>query len=242
MAQLPPSMEYKFKMYINVLPVVEQVAMYVLFALGLTLIVIIIYRVAFQVMFKNFNKNVKKQRNIVIGSDIWIEKEKNKEDVYKACEVPASDDSTDSDEAFSPDRRGSGFLKTHSDRIKDLSHKLSDRVYDSVGSVKDKVRDELTHVRNIFKDSRKNSLITQDESNINEAYKTDSSEESEDNNQNTTSDTDEDCKYLEVIDDGIDFSDNIRRQSINSEAINRMNILDSNTRSNRDDLILNLSD
>lgn len=231
MFKLPESLEYKFKMYLNVLPVVEKAAMYILFTTGAILVIISVYRLTFQVMFKTFDK--KSNHNIVI-SDIWDKNGKNK-DIYKACEIPVSDDSTDSDEGLDPERRPSGFIKVHSDKIKELSLRLGDKVYDSVGSVKDKVRDELTHVRHIFKEHRKDSLITaQDEANSNDAYKSDSSEG------NVISDNEEEFKF-EVVDDEFEDPKHDRRVSMESEAINRINRLE-NSNPVKEDLILYISD
>ncbi|XP_028172674.1 lysosome membrane protein 2-like [Ostrinia furnacalis] len=206
MYSLTPSLEDRFKLYLNILPVVEKVSMYLLFATGVCLILTTVYILTFKVMFKTFDQK-KKQRNIVIGTDMWVEKEvkgkKNKDSIYAPCEIPLDDTESDnSDPQFDPERRPS-LLKTHGDRIKELSHKLSDKMYDSVGSMRDRVRDEITHVKNIFGD-RKNSLIN--ESNANDAYKSDSGEDEKFGYAAVgQTDSEDDCKYLEVLDDGSEF-------------------------------------
>nr|QRG28739.1 scavenger receptor class B member 1 [Antheraea pernyi] len=80
MYQLPPSLENRFKMYLNVLPVVEQVAMYALFVVGALLVTFTIYIVTFKVMFK-FDKNMHK--------GIWLNKCGSK--IYSQCEIPMTD-------------------------------------------------------------------------------------------------------------------------------------------------------
>lgn len=205
MYSLTPNLESRFKLYLNILPVVEQGAMYLLFVTGAILILFTIYRLTFNVMFKTFDGN-KNHRNFVIGTDLWIDREKNRKDkdsIYAPCEIPLNEsDSDNSDPQFDTDRRPS-LLKTHSDRIKELSYKLGDKVYDSVGSIKDKVT-SITHVKNVFRDERKGSLVNKDDSIANDAYKSDSSDS--DNYKGNykavkQSDSDDDCKYLEVVDD-----------------------------------------
>ncbi|KAG7295692.1 hypothetical protein JYU34_021976 [Plutella xylostella] len=255
MYSLPESMETRFKLYLNILPVVEQACMYIFFILGVFFILLTVYRLAFNVMFKSFDKS-KKQRNIIIGTDLWFEKENNakhkseKDEIYTPCEIPLGDDS-ESDENLQlhyDGRRPSGFIKIHGDRIKELSHKLGDRVYDSIGSVKDKVRDELTHVKHIFQDvsSRKNSLIpATHETASNDAYKDDSNSESEmkSNNQQiysrvAQSDSEDDFKYLdiEVVDDGSGFDDLTARLKIECERANKLKELDAEQRT-KDELV-----
>lgn len=239
MYSLPDSMEQRFKLYLNILPAVEQTAMYLLFAAGIIFIVLTIYRLTFRIMFKSLNN--KKQCNFVI-SDLWIDKEKSRMDkdgVYAPCEIPLSDTDTD-DQQFDTERRPS-LLKSHSDRIRELSHKLSDKVYDSVGSVKDKVR-ELTHVKHIFNNERKDSLITCDESLTNDAYKSDSSDAEKDYNGSyhkvRQSDSDDDCKYLEVIDDGSEFDGSNSTVVADSNMAQNLKELDSSGK----DIILHISD
>lgn len=166
---------------------------------------------------------------------MWTEKEKNTKDhkgIYRPCEIPLSDETTDSDETNNLE--SSGFLKTHSDRLKELSLKLSDRVYDSIGSMKGKVRDEITNVRNIFNE-RKDSLIPQDsDANDNEAYKSDTDSDQ----RNIKSDSEDECRYLEVLDDGSGFDEPLRRKD--SKAIIRINQLDLNK--SKSDSIITFSD
>lgn len=237
MYALPDSMEQRFKLYLNILPVVEQSAMYLLFASGIIFIVLTIYRLTFRIMFKSLNN--KNQRNFVI-SDLWIEKEKtrvDKDGIYAPCEIPLSDTDTD-DPQFDSERRPS-LLKTHSDRIKELSHRLSDKVYDSVGSMKDKVRD-FNHVKNIFNNEQKDSLISPDDSLTNDAFKSDSSDTEKDYNGSyhkvRQTDSDDDCKYLEVIDDGSEFDGN-STITVDSNRAQNLKELDSSTK----DIILHIS-
>lgn len=242
MFALPPSMEQRFQLYLNILPAVEQGAMYLLFIAGAILITITIYRLTFKIMFKSFKS--KKNSNCIIGNELWIDRKKNRKDkdsVYVPCEIPVSDTDTDYNTdfpQFDPERRPS-ILKTHSDRLKELSHRLSDKVYDSVGSMKDKVRD-ITHVKNIFKDERKDSLIVKDESKTNEAYKSDSSDSEKEYKGYQAvkqSDSDDDCKYLEIIDDGREFDNSASH--FKTERANHLKDLDSK---DKNDLIIHISD
>lgn len=239
MYTLPETLESRFKLYLNVLPFVEQGAMYLFFIIGVILILLTVYRLTFKVLFKTLDKSTKKQRNIIIGTDLWIEKERNiknqrtdKDHVYTACEIPLSDDNTETDESQETvARRQSGFIKSHGDRIKELSYRLSDKVYDSIGSVKDKVKD-YTHVKNIFKDERKNSLLPQnnDDSITNDAYKSDSGDDCEHKQSGVyaavrQSDSEDDFRYLEVIDDGSGFDDvSIQRESDRCNKLNRLEL------------------
>ncbi|XP_049883746.1 scavenger receptor class B member 1-like isoform X2 [Pectinophora gossypiella] len=246
MYSLPPSMESRFKLYLNILPIVEQVAMYLLFVAGAVLILLTVYRLTFKIMFKTFDS--KKQRNFVIG-DLWIDREKNanKDGVYSPCEIPLSE-TEDSDQLYDNERpplfddeRRPSLLKTHSDKIKELSHRLSDKVYDSVGSIKDKVR-EITHAKHIFSErSDSQSLINRDESQANEAYKSDSSDTEKDYNGSylavRQSDSDDDCKYLEILDDGSEFASTGDYKSTDRE--NHLKKLDSSKDS---ELIIHISD
>jgi hypothetical protein len=229
MYHLTPSLEQRFKLYLNILPVVEQAAMYVMFFTGSCLILLTIYILTFKVMFKTFDQ--KRHRNIVIASDIWIEREgkRNKDSIYTACEIPLNETESDSDVQVDTERRPS-LLKIHSERIKELGHKI----HDSVGSVKDLVRDELANVKHMFSD-RKNSLIRTDESNTNDAYKSDSGEEEANGYCKVEqADSDDDCKYLEVLDDGSEFDCDV---SYGSEMGRKLSELDSNV-----DELLHISD
>lgn len=156
MYALPPSLEQRFKLYLNILPIVEQAAMYIMFITGAVLVITTIYILSFNVMFKNFEKN----------KDAWLEKAKLNDGVYAPCEIPLSE--SDSDEMIK------------------LNIKLNDRLYETVNSVKDKLT-EMAHVKSLF--DRKPSL--KDSSQTSKAY--------EIINQ---TDSDEDFKYLEVIEDG----------------------------------------
>lgn len=85
-----------------------------------------------------------------------------------------------------------------SDKMRDLSNKLTDKVYDTVGSVKDMVKE---NARNIF-DRNSDVVIESDGS------KSDSGGENEENfsyKEVKQSDSEDECKYLEVIDDGMDL-------------------------------------
>lgn len=233
MYSLTPSLEERFKLYLNILPVVEKAAMYLLFLTAACLILVTVYILTFKVMFKTFDQ--KKQRNFAIPTHIWTEKEtRNKDSIYAPCEIPLDDTESDSsDPQLDTDRRPS-LLKVHSDRIKELSHKLSDKMYDTAGSVRDKVRDEITHVKNIFTD-RKNSLIN--ESSLNDGYRTDSCDDEKRDGYAEVGQTDseDDCKYLEVLDDGSGFDSTEVR--IASDRSKHLKQLDSGT-----DELLHISD
>ncbi|XP_059057666.1 scavenger receptor class B member 1-like [Achroia grisella] len=198
MYTLTPSLEQRFNLYLNILPVVEQAAMYILFAIGAGLILATIYNLAFKIMFKSVNNRQK--RNIDIGNQYCTKDIKNKNTIYTPCETPLNDLESDcSDPQFDPERRPS-LLKIHGDKIKELSNRLSDKMYDSVGAVKDKFIDEFTHVKNIF--DRRNSLKNED----NNAYRSDSGDEMNHGYRSVKqTDSDDDYKYLEVIDDGSEF-------------------------------------
>lgn len=237
MYSLTPSLQDRFNLYLNILPIVEKAAMYLLFATAACLIFTTVYILTFKVMFKTFDQK-KKQRNIVIGTDVWIEKEtkgrNHKDSIYAPCEIPLDDTESDnSDPQFDTDRRPS-LLKTHSDRIKELSHKLSDKMYDSVGSMREKVKDEFIHVKHIFSD-RKDSLIN--ESKSNDGYRTDSYEDENRDGYAVVGQTDseDDCKYLEVLDDGSGFDNKNVYQS--TDRSRHLKQLDSGT-----DELLHISD
>lgn len=239
MFALPPSMEQRFQLYLNILPAVEQGAMYLLFVIGAILIIITIYRLTFKIMFKSFDS--KENRNFAIGSNLWIERNKNKKDkdsVYVPCEIPLSETDTDYNTDYNTqndNEKRPSLYKTQSDRFKELSSKLSDKVYDSVGSLKDKVR-EITHVKNIFKDEQRDSLIVKNESESNEAYKSDSSDSEKEYRPVRQSDSDDDCKYLEVLDDGYGFHNSSHYQN---ERANHLKDLDS---IDKNDLMIHISD
>lgn len=203
MYSLPKSLEDRFNIYLNILPFVERGAMYVLFSVGSILIFLTVYRLAFKVMFKNFD-GAKKQRNCIIGSKQIKDTKKVHKDIYAPCEIALNDTESDnSDPQFDEERRPS-FFKTHSDRLRELGHRLGDKVYDSVGSVKVKVNDVL-HVQKVFND-RKNSLINKDESVANDGFKSDSGDERACSYEAVRqSDSEDDCRYLEVLDDGSGF-------------------------------------
>ncbi|XP_073965150.1 scavenger receptor class B member 1-like [Choristoneura fumiferana] len=203
MYSLPKSLEDRFNMYLNILPIVEKGALYLFFPIGAALILLSVYRLAFKVMFKTFDGK-KKQRNCIIASKQMKDVKKVQKDIYAPCEIALNDTESDnSDPQFDEERRPS-FFKTHSDRLRELSHRLGDRVYDSVGSVKDKVHDVL-HVQKVFND-RKNSLITKDDSVANDGFKSDSGDERTGSYEAVRqSDSEDDCRYLEVVDDGSGF-------------------------------------
>lgn len=175
MYELPPSMEQRFKLYLNILPVAEQAIMYLAFITGSLLTLITIYILTFKVMFKSNDPWGDNE------SKMWSDNNCNK-NVYAPCEMPLD---TDSDDDFV---KASNF----GDKMKDLSIKLTDKVYDTVGSVKEKVAE---NVRNIF-----DIVIESD------GTKSDTSEENFDYREVKQSDSDDDCKYLEVMDDGMDLN------------------------------------
>lgn len=245
MFALPPSMEQRFRLYLNILPSVEQGAMYLLFTAGVLLIFITIYGLTFKIMFKSLDS--KKNRNFAIGTDLWIQNRnknaKDKDSVYAPCEIPLSETDTDYNTDYDPkidNEKRPSLYKTQSDRFKELSHRLSDKVYDSVDSLKDKVRD-ITHVKNIFKDEHRDILIVKNESQSNDAYKSDSSDNEKeykgDYEAVRQSDSDDDCKYLEVLDDGCEFDDSISHYQ--TERANHLKDLDA---TDKNDLIIHISD
>ncbi|XP_072948525.1 scavenger receptor class B member 1-like [Epargyreus clarus] len=203
MYQLPSGMEQRFKMYLNILPLVERAAMYISFMVGTILILVTIYILTFKIMFKSCNGQ-KTQCNMNFRSNMWIEKEKNtqnkrsnKDSIYAPCEVPLNESESDS----SDEKLKKPFIKSHSDRIKQLSHLLTGKFSDSVGNMKGKVKDEITQTKNNMSD-RKNSLIPPHiEEETNDAYKSDSGN----SYQSVTQDSEDECKYLEVVDDGSEF-------------------------------------
>ncbi|XP_068621730.1 scavenger receptor class B member 1-like [Battus philenor] len=196
---LTPSLEQRFKLYLNILPVVEQSAMYICFVIGIALILMTSYILTFKIMFKSYN-NENRKCNFNFKSNLWFDQEKKKRcngrnSVYAPCEIPLNDTESDNRE------HKQSFIKTHSDRIKELSNKLSDRVADSVEGVRHSIKDELTHMRNAIND-RKNSLITADKSDSGEdngTYK--------DYKAVNQTDSDDECGYLEVVDDGSEFDE-----------------------------------
>ncbi|XP_023936964.1 lysosome membrane protein 2 isoform X2 [Bicyclus anynana] len=208
MYTLPPPLELKFKMYLNILPVAEQCWMYISFIAGTILILVTSYILTFKIMFKSYSK----KNTINFRPSIWVEREKNNKvnnrgDIYAPCELPLSD--TDSDQTFDTKTT---FMKTQSDKIKELGRRLSDRVHDVKGKF------ELGHSKQTAKhNDRKNSLINPDESQdeTNEAFKSDSSESDSDTKTYRfvkQSDSEDNCKYLEVLDDGSEFDDADRRR------------------------------
>lgn len=199
MNELPEPMEQRFKLYLNILPIVEQAIMYVLFVTGSLIILATVYILTFKIMFKNYQ-----QRNMDIC--------KNQKTIYSPCEIAID---TDSDDCSKKENK-----TLISDKLRDLSAKLTDKMYDTVGSVK-KVSD--INVKQIFerKASLKNSTLN---TTLNDS-KSDSGDDY-DYREVKQSDSDEDCKYLEVVDDGNDFYKNF----------------DSNIKRTDHDLILQISD
>lgn len=198
MYTLPPSMEQRFKLYLNILPVAEQAIMYISFISGTLLTLITIYILTFKIMFKSKDPW---SGNDKLKSNLWSDG-KNNRNVYSPCEIPLDTDSED-------DTKNSigGTIRV-------LGTKLSDKVYDTVGSVKDKV---ANNVRNMF-----DVVIESDSS------KSDTSEENFDYKTVKQSDSDDDCKYLEVIDDGMDFDVSFNK--------------DKSKLKNYNDLVLHISD
>ncbi|KAF9794086.1 hypothetical protein SFRURICE_013551 [Spodoptera frugiperda] len=147
MNSLPPSMKQRFGLYLNILPIVEQGAMYLLFITGAIFILSTVYVLTFKIMFR-------KQQNF----DQW----KENEGIYARCEVPMSDTDVESDNKHS-------ILKNHTEKFKDLGAKFSDRMYDTVGSVKDRVVEELHHVKHVF-DRRSSKHTETDLRNDNNQY------------------------------------------------------------------------
>lgn len=188
MYKLPPTLQQRFSLYLNVLPVVEQTAMYALFVTGAVFILTTVYMLTFQVMFR-------KPRDF----ENW----KEKDGVYAPCEVPLSDTDTDVE-------NNKSLLKFHSEKIKDFSARLSDRVYDTVGSVKGKMVGELNNVKHVF-DKKDNKPNDQSYAEVKQ------------------SDSEDDCKYLEILDDG---SDLIFNQKYETRRTEKLNDLESQNRMN----------
>lgn len=162
MYELPSSLKQRFGLYLNILPLVEQGAMYLLFVTGTIFILVTVYMLTFKVMFRKPH-----------DFQNW----KEKDGVYTPCEVPVSDTDTDVE-------NNKSLLKTHSEKLKDLSTRLSDKMYDTVGSVKDKMVVEFNHVKHVFDkhdDSEKGYAAVKQ------------------------SDSEDECRYLEVLDDGLDL-------------------------------------
>ncbi|XP_013146636.1 PREDICTED: scavenger receptor class B member 1-like isoform X2 [Papilio polytes] len=206
MYSLTPSLEQRFNLYLNVLPVVEKCAMYVCFVLGAALIFITTYILTFKIMFKSYKNNQNRKCNFNFKTNLWFNQEKTnnknvcRDSVYAPCEIPLNDTESDSSDPQFEDKKPS-FIKTHSEKIKELGNKLSDKVHGSVGNVKGTIKDEISQVKKAMNE-RKNSLISPD------SERSDSGED-DDNYAHykpvNQSDSDEDCKYLEVIDDGAEF-------------------------------------
>ncbi|KAJ8706358.1 hypothetical protein PYW08_010984 [Mythimna loreyi] len=195
MYTLPPSLKERFNLYLNILPVVEQAAMYLLFVTGAVFILSSVYSLTFKVMFK-------KQK----AFNNW----KDSEGIYAPCETTLRDTDTESDNKHS-------VLKMHSEKLKDLSCKLSDRMYDTVGNVKDKVVEELNHVKNAFE--RRGSKIIGHEVNHETKNETEYSAIKQ-------SDSEDEYKYLEILDDGSDLVPT----KLETERSDKLKNLDSNER------------
>lgn len=169
-------MEQRFQLYLNILPVVEQAIMYFAFLSGSILTLITIYILTFKIMFKSIEHN-----------DLWSDNGKNNRDVYVPCEIPID---TDTDDDIAKGKSNFG------DKMRDLSIKITDKVYDTVGSVKDRV---AVNVRGIF--DRDCDIVIESD-----ASKSDSGEDNDfDYKEVKQSDSEDDCKYLEVMDDGLDL-------------------------------------
>lgn len=154
MFSLPPNLEQRFQLYINILPVAEQAAMYILFITGTVLILLTIYILTFKVMFKTLDENFVKE--------MWPSKESQRVDnIYAPCEIPLNSYEVNSEKAFG--------IKMNLGKVRDL--------FERKASLKDDGRNDPAGY----------SVINQNES-------------------------DDDCKYLEVIDDGSEF-DQVRSDS-----------------------------
>lgn len=195
MYSLPPSLRQRFSLYLNILPIVEQGAMYLLFITGAIFILSTVYILTFKVMFR-------KQKTF----DQW----KEKEGIYSPCEIPLNETDIESDNKHS-------VLKIHSEKLKDLSTKLSDRMYDTVGSVKDKVVEELNNVKNVFE--RRGSK------NVGHEVAHDLKNDTE-YSAIKQSDSEDEYKYLEVLDDGSDLV----TTKFETERSEKLKDLDSNDR------------
>lgn len=203
MYELPPSMEQRFKLYLNILPVVEQAAMYGLFICGVVLVLSTIYFLTFKVMFRSFNTDC----------EHWSEKKTK--DIYAPCETAIDSSDTDEDLKFENEKRGSIFGD-----LKVLSNRITDKVYDTVGSVRDKVND--MHVGDVF---NKRASLAEEK---NEGFKSDSSSDEKGFGYKvvTQNDSDDDYRYLEVVDDGIDFETPLDRRD-ESGKMKKLDDIDS---------------
>ncbi|CAK1592881.1 unnamed protein product [Parnassius mnemosyne] len=206
MYSLTPSLESRFKLYLNILPVVEKCTMYICFVVAAFLILMTTYILTFKIMFRTYNGRNRKC-NFNFKTEFLFDQERPKsrkndnDSVYAPCEIPLND--SESENFEEKEEKRPSIIKTHSEKIKELSTKLSDKVQDSVVSVKITLKDELTQVKNAI-NIRKNSLLSP------EADKSDSGEDNDnykDYKAVNQTDSDEDFKYLEVIDDGSEFDE-----------------------------------
>ncbi|GBP57039.1 Scavenger receptor class B member 1 [Eumeta japonica] len=222
MYSLPTSMEERFKMYLNVLPVVEKVAMYSLFVMGTVLLLFTVYRLAFKIMFKSYDDA--KQSNLGLNINLWMEKEtdarkndvKDDAEVYSPCEIPLNCSNESPDETTREENR-LNFMKTHGERIMELSARLGE-------NVKDRIRNELTNIKRVFKSHHENG------DSLNSNHNNDSSDDS--------IASDGRFKYLEVVDDDDIVCTNAPRRKSLIDKLKRMNELDSTNQ----DLIVEFSD
>lgn len=111
----------------------------------------------------------------------WSDKSNIEDNIYVPCEIPLDSDDNE--------KESKSFIRIPSQRIKELGHKISDKVGNR-----------------IFDSERKNSLIVPECSEINDAYRSETdSDRRESDDDRRASDDGQDCKYLEIIDDGSEF-------------------------------------
>lgn len=184
--------------------------------------------------------------------------------------LSSSDSQTDNEDApqilpnRSLERRKSSIAM-----IKELGTKFTDKVTDTVGTIKEFMGDEISHIKNIFENPVEGSSK---ETNFSKGYSNNldscdsSGEEGEQrvnllaNKYNSrlgatnyqmvpSSESEDDHKYLEVLDDGSEF-DNVpiklptdRRKSMEVEIKRqRMNMLDTEVQKKNDDVLIKLPD
>ncbi|XP_050664665.1 scavenger receptor class B member 1-like isoform X2 [Leptidea sinapis] len=196
--ELPTSMETRFKLYLNILPVVERCAMYIGFIIGSVLIIITIYILTFKIMFKTYKKNQCNNLRPPLWSGV-NSKQTNviKDSVYEPCEIPINESESDNSDQIESNKS----TKLHSNILIAFGHRISN-MYNAFGKP-----NKLDNERSDRKQSLINAEDSQDD--MNEAYKSDSCEEQAVSKYRAVNQTDseDDCKYLEVLDDGSGFDD-----------------------------------
>lgn len=261
MFNLPESMANRFKLYLKILPEGEAALMWIGFIIAGPLLA-----VAMVLKCKRSDNHHKSKRNVIIWDDnsayakslrkMSLDIEKSKmQSVYTPCEQPINEHN-DSDSPFlnssdknssesepeteidAPSERRSSLLKSHADKIKDMSINLGNRF-----------QENIKHFTNKLSGERSRSSLSEVSSGLNvDPYR--SSEEDNYcgtrrcsvpvdilgsvNYQIIESSDDDDTCNVEIVDDGSEFDppteEIIRRMSLEpSNNIIRMNKLESNS-------------